>query len=177
MIHRLAEREGACVDVFMPSESQVARIEPFLLLAHEISRVDDRHVLSRIVCVIRNGLQWEDTPKAYGPNKTLYNRFIRWSRLGVFDRIFIALIEQAGRSKAPDDRCHTSHSAPDIGIHAQKGAFSPPYRADKGRPELKTPCRVRWPGPVEAERSALKRRQILAFGHSASQPLSSATGS
>ena len=140
----------------MPSESQVERIEPFFLQAHEISRVDDRRVLSRIVCVIRNGLQWEDTPKAYGPNKTLYNRFIRWSRLSVFDRIFIALTEQAGRSKAPDDhRCDTSHSAPDIGIHAQKGAFSPPYRADKGRPELKTSCRVRRPGPVEAERPAL----------------------
>lgn len=123
MFHRLAMREGARVDVFMPSESQVERIEPFFLLAHEISRVDDRHVLSRIVCVIRNGLQREDTPKAYGPNKTLYNRFIRWSRLSVFDRIFIALTEQAGRSKAPDDRCDTSHSAPDIGIHAQKGAF------------------------------------------------------
>ncbi|KFL88913.1 Mobile element protein [Acetobacter malorum] len=33
------------------------------------------------------------------PHKTLYNRFIRWSRLGVFDRIFVALTGQAGRSK------------------------------------------------------------------------------
>jgi hypothetical protein len=57
VIHRLAEREGACVDVFMPPESQVERIEPFFLLTHEISRVDDRRVLSGIVCVIRNGLQ------------------------------------------------------------------------------------------------------------------------
>ncbi|CCT58844.1 transposase [Acetobacter pasteurianus 386B] len=29
----------------------------------------------------------------------MYNRFIRWSRLGVFERIFVALAEQAGRSK------------------------------------------------------------------------------
>ena len=27
----------------------------------------------------------EEAPRVYGPNKTLYNRFIRWSRLGVFD--------------------------------------------------------------------------------------------
>ncbi|WP_408843246.1 hypothetical protein [Acetobacter thailandicus] len=27
--------------------------------------------------MIRNGLQWKDAPKAYGPHKTLYNRFIR----------------------------------------------------------------------------------------------------
>ncbi|WP_338422127.1 transposase [Acetobacter sicerae] len=49
--------------------------------------------------MIRNGLQWKDAPKARGPHKTLYNRFIRWSRLGVFDRIFVALTEQVGRSK------------------------------------------------------------------------------
>ena len=47
--------------------------------------------MSGIVYVIKNGLQWKDAPKGYGPHKTLYNRFIRWSRLGVFDRIFAAL--------------------------------------------------------------------------------------
>ncbi|AFW02762.1 transposase [Gluconobacter oxydans H24] len=61
--------------------------------------MDDRRILSGIVYVIRNGLQWKDAPKVYGPHKTLYNRFIRWSRLGVFDRIFVALTEQTGRSK------------------------------------------------------------------------------
>ena len=30
-------------------------------------------------------------PRRYGPHKTLYNRFVRWSRLGVFDRIFASL--------------------------------------------------------------------------------------
>ncbi len=90
---------GPVSDVFMLSESQMKRIEPFFPLAHGVPRVDDRRVLSGIVYVIRNGLQWKDAPKAYGPHKTLYSRFIRWSRLGVFDRIFVALTEQAGRSK------------------------------------------------------------------------------
>ena len=30
-------------------------------------------------------------PDEYGPYKTLYNRFIRWSRLGVFINIFTEL--------------------------------------------------------------------------------------
>jgi transposase len=47
--------------------------------------------VSGIVDVIRNGLQWKDAPPSYGPHKTLYNRFIRWSRLGVFGRIFAGL--------------------------------------------------------------------------------------
>ncbi|WP_264802832.1 transposase, partial [Acetobacter fabarum] len=72
---------------------QMERIEPFLPLAHGVPCVNDRRVLSGIVYVIRNGLQWKDAPKAYGPHKTLYNCFIRWSRLGVFDRIFVALTE------------------------------------------------------------------------------------
>ena len=50
--------------------------------------------------VIKNGLRWRDAPKAYGPHKTLYNRFIRWSRMGVFDRIFADLAARAGE---PDE--------------------------------------------------------------------------
>jgi transposase len=50
-------------------------------------RVDDRKVISGIVYVLRNGLRWKDAPGEYGPYKTLYNRFIRWSRMGVFAKI------------------------------------------------------------------------------------------
>jgi transposase len=42
---------------------------------------------------------WRDAPAVYGPPKTLYNRFVRWSRIGVFDRIFATL---AGESAATD---------------------------------------------------------------------------
>ncbi|WP_264813145.1 IS5 family transposase, partial [Acetobacter oeni] len=86
-------------ELFLLSERQMERVKPFFPLAHGVPRVDDRRVLRGIVYVIRNGLQWKDAPKTYGPHKTLYNRFIRRSRLGVFDRIFVALTEQAGRSK------------------------------------------------------------------------------
>ena len=33
----------------------------------------------------------KDTPKTYGPHTTLYNRFVHWSRLCVFQRIFDVL--------------------------------------------------------------------------------------
>jgi transposase len=35
-------------------------------------------------------------PLVYGPHKTLYNRFVRWSRLGVFNKIFAALVKEGG---------------------------------------------------------------------------------
>ena len=62
-----------------------------------MARVDDRRVISGILHVIRNGLRWRDAPAEYGPHKTIYNRFVRWSRLGIFNRIFAALAGKAGR--------------------------------------------------------------------------------
>jgi transposase len=85
--------------LFLLSEAQMARIAPHFPLAHGVPRVDDRRVVSGIVYVIKHGLQWKDAPKEYGPHKTLYNRFIRWSRMGVFDRIFAGL---SGEGPKPD---------------------------------------------------------------------------
>jgi putative transposase len=84
-------------DLFWLSEQQLAKIERYFPLAHGIPRVDDLRVVSGIIFVIRNGLRWRDAPSDYGPHKTLYNRFIRWSRMGVFDNIFSALVAQGKR--------------------------------------------------------------------------------
>ena len=87
-------------DHFWLSEAQLERIEPYFPLSHGVPRVDDRRVVSGIIHVIRNGLRWRDAPEVYGPHKTLYNRFVRWSRMGVFDRIFANLAAEHG----PPDR-------------------------------------------------------------------------
>ena len=79
------------------SEAQMRRISPYFPLSHGIARVDDRRVISGIIFVIRNGLRWRDAPAEYGPHKTIYNRFIRWSRMGVFNRIFAELAAKGGR--------------------------------------------------------------------------------
>jgi putative transposase len=86
-------------ELLMLSRAQMRRIEPYFPLSHGVPRVDDRRVLSGILFVIRNGLRWRDAPEGYGPHKTIYNRFIRWSRLGVFNRI---LAELAARGKGSD---------------------------------------------------------------------------
>ena len=83
-------------DLFWLSRSQLRRIEPYFPRAHGVSRVDDQRVVSGIIHVIGNGLRWRDAPREYGPHKTLYNRFVRWSRLGIFDRIFSAIAAENG---------------------------------------------------------------------------------
>ncbi len=57
--------------LFLLSPAQVQRIAAFFPVPHGIPRVDDRRVVSGIVCVIRNGLRWKDAPGGYGPHKTL----------------------------------------------------------------------------------------------------------
>ena len=74
--------------LFWLTEDQVERISPFFPKERGVGRANDRKVLSGIIYVIKNGLQWADAPIEYGPHKTLYNRFRRWSENGVFERIF-----------------------------------------------------------------------------------------
>jgi transposase len=94
-------------DLLLLTPEQMRRIEPFFPLSHGVPRVDDRRVLSGILFVIRNGLRWRDAPAGYGPHKTIYNRFIRWSRLGVFNRILAELAARgSGTEKLMIDATH-----------------------------------------------------------------------
>jgi transposase len=68
-------------------EKAFEQIRKYFPKARGKPRVDDLKVISGIVYVLRNGLKWRDAPKEYGPYKTLYNRFIRWSKGGVFAKI------------------------------------------------------------------------------------------
>ena len=74
--------------LFWLSNEQVERITPFFPKVRGVSRANDRKVLSGIIYAIKHGLQWTDARAEYGPRKTLYNRFWRWSENGVFERIF-----------------------------------------------------------------------------------------
>lgn len=87
-------------DFFWFSDAQWARIEPLLPTDVRCKpRVDDRRVLSGIVHALRCGGRWADCADVYGPKKTLYNRFVRWSERGIWEGIFSAL---AGAGDAPD---------------------------------------------------------------------------
>ena len=86
-------------NLYWLTEAQMARLEPFFPRSHGRPRVDDRRVLSGIIFINRNGLRWCDAPREYGPPKTLYNRWKRWSRMGVFTRMMHGLA-----SEAADDR-------------------------------------------------------------------------
>lgn len=55
-----------------------------------VPSADDRRALNGIFLVLKSGAPWRDPPAHYGPYTTCYNRFVRWRRAGVWDRILIA---------------------------------------------------------------------------------------
>jgi len=87
---------GMFVPMFLLTSAHMRHLSPHFSLAQAASHMADRRVLSGIIDVIRHGLQWRDTPSACGPNKTLYDRFVRCGRLSSLDRILIALAAEAG---------------------------------------------------------------------------------
>ena len=114
----LTDREWSAIRPVLPNRSR------------GIPRVDDRRVLSGIFWVLRSGAAWRSLPKDYGPYSTCYNRFVRWRKSGIWDRILaavseggeveVALIGRArarnvGRSEAAGKAGptgHQSHRAP-----------------------------------------------------------------
>jgi len=85
-------------DLFWLSDTQMARLRPFFPKPHGKPRVDDKRVLSGIIFINRNGLRWRDAPSEYGPPKTLYNRWVRWSRKGIFAKILIELASEGDKT-------------------------------------------------------------------------------
>jgi transposase len=59
-------------------------------------RVVDHRVLTGICWVLRSGAPWRDLPERYGPHTTVYNRFNRWRKTGVWDRIMDAIVDVYG---------------------------------------------------------------------------------
>jgi transposase len=82
---------------FWLSETQFTRLRPLLPdKPRGVPRVDDRRVISGIVHVLISGGRWADAPAVYGPRKTLYNRWVRWAKAGVWRRAFEELAAAGG---------------------------------------------------------------------------------
>jgi transposase len=82
------------VDHFWLSDVQWAAIEPHVPKVYTGKRrVDDRRVISGIVHRLREGCRWRALPEVYGPYTTAFNRYNRWSKRGLWQSIFAALVE------------------------------------------------------------------------------------
>lgn len=74
-------------------EAQWTRIEAVLASQRGPGRPpkDDRNFVEAVLWWRRTGVPWRDLPQEFGPWKTVFNRFDRWSKTGKWTRIFHAL--------------------------------------------------------------------------------------
>jgi transposase len=86
--------------LFWRDQEHLKRIRHLVPKPRGIARIDGRRVLNGVMHVIGDGLRWRDAPSEYGPRKTLYNRFAKWSRMGVFARILTGLVAK-GEARIP----------------------------------------------------------------------------
>ena len=81
------------------NEAEWRIVEPLLpAMGRGRQRVDDRRVINGIFYVLRTGSPWRDLPERYGPYTTVYNRFNRWAKKGVWLGLFEALAAQSPQS-------------------------------------------------------------------------------
>ena len=107
--HVLSDEEWAIIAPVLPTNSR------------GIERVDDRRVINGILWRFRTGSSWRDVPERYGPRTTLYNRFYRWRKAGVWDRLLDAVSKRYdGDIVIIDSSCVRVHQH---GANAKKGAL------------------------------------------------------
>jgi transposase len=77
--YELTDREWSIIEPLLPNKPR------------GVPRVDDRRVLNGILWRFRTGSPWAEVPERYGPPTTCYNRFVRWRKAGVWDRLLAAV--------------------------------------------------------------------------------------
>ena len=100
-------------------------------------RVDDRRVISGIVHMLHTGARWRDCPTEYGPYTTIYNRFNRWSKQGVWEDVFYALTGSSGVvASASMDSSHVKAHRSAAGAKGGTSAKRLAAHAADGRPRF-----------------------------------------
>ena len=108
----LSDFEWSAIDAVLPRKSR------------GVPRVDDRRVLNGIFRVLRSGAPWADLPERYGPYTTCYNRFRRWTKAGIRDRIMDAVTDANGlpiRLAITSGETHDAVPAQELLSGLQKG--------------------------------------------------------
>jgi transposase len=109
--HEITNEEWARLEALLPPE-RPALGRP--------SKLSNREFLNALTFIAKTGIQWRDLPERFGPWKTIYTRFSRWCRRGVFDRLLASVSQDAdNESSIVDSSCVRVHQ------HAAGGKGGP----------------------------------------------------
>jgi transposase len=143
----LSDEAWSIIEPLLPSNQPGAR------------RVDDRRVISGILYVLRTGCPWRSCPAEYGPSTTIYNRFNRWSRRGVWQKIYEVLAAEAriGGTVAIDStyvKAHRSARPPrPAGRVSSRDRIDGLLAIDGAKKKSRKIRRLAYPGAAGARRS------------------------
>ena len=56
---------------------------------------NNRQFVEAVLWIARTGSPWRDLPSQFGPWNSVYQRFARWSRCGVWHQVFTRLAQDA----------------------------------------------------------------------------------
>ena len=59
-----------------------------------VTAADNRLFLEAVLWRVRTGSPWRDLPVAFGKSNSVFQRFRRWAKKGVFERLFEVLSEE-----------------------------------------------------------------------------------
>ncbi|GAA1315953.1 hypothetical protein GCM10009634_86870 [Saccharothrix xinjiangensis] len=102
--HELTDEQWRAIEPLLPASGVKGR-----------PRVDDRRVVNGMLFKAKTGVAWRDLPERYGPWKTVYNRFWRWSRNGTLTtlvskvRVIAEAIDELDREVAVDSGIVRAH--------------------------------------------------------------------
>ena len=129
------------------SDAEWRRIEALLpVQPGPRSKRGDREFVNAVIWRVRTGVPWRDLPERFGAWQTIYNRFSRWAKRGVWERLFKELaieVDDAGSLvdatvvRAHQDAAGGNGGADAIILAVREEAFRPRFtrsRRRKGSP-------------------------------------------
>jgi transposase len=102
--HELTDEQWQVIEPLLPRSGAKGR-----------PRVDDRRVINGMLFKAKTGVAWRDLPERYGPWKTIYTRFWRWSRDGTLTmlvakaRVIAEAIDELDREVSVDSSIVRAH--------------------------------------------------------------------
>ena len=96
---------------FWMNDREWAALEPLIPMNRRgVKPKNNRKIISGIVHVLRVGCRWRDCPEVFGPPTTVYNRFNRWSKDGIWQKMRDALVDPgSGGSQSIDSTTSKAH--------------------------------------------------------------------